>query len=104
MPRFDVTLAGELNLDLILYGLPDELPPERELLAEATARLDSITHSIANRRSFRRLPWVTASNGEPNRSPLRVFTSQITTTLRSVATMSNSPSEHRQFRASTTSP
>ncbi len=34
MPRFDVTVAGELNLDLILYGLPDELPPERELLAE----------------------------------------------------------------------
>jgi sugar/nucleoside kinase (ribokinase family) len=34
MPRFDVTIAGELNLDLILYGLPHELPPERELLAD----------------------------------------------------------------------
>src|ERR1700691_4400516 len=34
MPRFDVTIAGEANLDLILYGLPDELPPERELLAD----------------------------------------------------------------------
>jgi sugar/nucleoside kinase (ribokinase family) len=33
MPRFDVTVAGELNLDLILYGLPTELPRERELLA-----------------------------------------------------------------------
>jgi sugar/nucleoside kinase (ribokinase family) len=33
MPRFDFTVAGELNLDLILYGLPAELPPERELLA-----------------------------------------------------------------------
>src|SRR5215470_6640415 len=33
MPRFDVTLAGELNLDLIFYGLPAELPAERELLA-----------------------------------------------------------------------
>jgi sugar/nucleoside kinase (ribokinase family) len=33
MPRFDVTIAGELNLDLILYGLPDLLPPERELVA-----------------------------------------------------------------------
>jgi sugar/nucleoside kinase (ribokinase family) len=32
-PRFDVTVAGELNLDLILYGLPQGLPPERELLA-----------------------------------------------------------------------
>jgi sugar/nucleoside kinase (ribokinase family) len=33
MPTFDVTIAGELNLDLILYGLPEDLPPERELLA-----------------------------------------------------------------------
>jgi len=33
MPRFDVTIAGELNLDLILYGLPEQLSPERELLA-----------------------------------------------------------------------
>ena len=33
MPRFDVTVAGELNLDLILYGLPQDIPPERELLA-----------------------------------------------------------------------
>jgi sugar/nucleoside kinase (ribokinase family) len=31
--RFDVTIAGELNLDLILYGLPEVLLPERELLA-----------------------------------------------------------------------
>jgi len=35
MPRFDVTIAGELNADLILSGLPDELPPERELLADS---------------------------------------------------------------------
>jgi sugar/nucleoside kinase (ribokinase family) len=34
MPRFDVTIAGELNVDLILSGLPDELPPEREFLAD----------------------------------------------------------------------
>jgi len=34
MPRFDVTVAGELNLDLILYGLPEQLAPERELLAD----------------------------------------------------------------------
>ena len=33
MPRFDVTIAGELNLDLILYGLPEQLLPERELLS-----------------------------------------------------------------------
>lgn len=34
MPRFDVTVAGELNLDLIMYGLPEQLLPERELLAD----------------------------------------------------------------------
>lgn len=34
MARFDVTIAGELNLDLILYGLPEQLAPERELLAD----------------------------------------------------------------------
>ena len=28
----DVTIAGELNLDLILHGVPQELPGERELL------------------------------------------------------------------------
>jgi sugar/nucleoside kinase (ribokinase family) len=32
MRRFDVTIAGELNLDLILYGIPEEIPRERELL------------------------------------------------------------------------
>lgn len=34
MPRFDLTVAGELNLDLILYGLPEQLPTEREFLAD----------------------------------------------------------------------
>jgi sugar/nucleoside kinase (ribokinase family) len=34
MPRFDVTIAGEVNLDLILYGVPEELPRQRELLAD----------------------------------------------------------------------
>jgi sugar/nucleoside kinase (ribokinase family) len=31
--RFDVTIAGEINMDLILYGLPEVMPMERELLA-----------------------------------------------------------------------
>jgi sugar/nucleoside kinase (ribokinase family) len=31
--RFAITIAGEINLDLILYGLPRELPVEREILA-----------------------------------------------------------------------
>ena len=30
-------MAGELNLDLILYGLPEQLEPERELLADRMA-------------------------------------------------------------------
>ena len=30
---FDLAIAGELNLDLILYGLPLEMPVERDLLA-----------------------------------------------------------------------
>lgn len=52
MPRFDVTIAGELNLDLILYGLPTELPRERELLADRmTLTLGSssaiVAHNVA---------------------------------------------------------
>jgi sugar/nucleoside kinase (ribokinase family) len=35
--RFQVTLAGDANLDILLYGLPENLPPERELLAERIA-------------------------------------------------------------------
>ena len=42
MPQFDVTIAGELNLDLILYGLPPQLEPERELLAQNMA-LNGVT-------------------------------------------------------------
>ncbi len=30
--RFDVSIAGEINLDLILYGLPEVIPVEREIL------------------------------------------------------------------------
>ena len=30
--RFDVSIAGEINLDLILYGLAETLPVEREIL------------------------------------------------------------------------
>ena len=33
MKPFDVAIAGEINLDLILYGLPQQMPLERELLA-----------------------------------------------------------------------
>jgi sugar/nucleoside kinase (ribokinase family) len=33
LPTFDITIAGEINLDLILYGLPADLPLEQEMLA-----------------------------------------------------------------------
>jgi sugar/nucleoside kinase (ribokinase family) len=53
MPNFDVTIAGELNLDLILYGLPGKLTPERELLAsEMMLTLGSssaiVAHNLAS--------------------------------------------------------
>jgi sugar/nucleoside kinase (ribokinase family) len=31
--KLDIAIAGEINPDLILYGLPEEMPTERELLA-----------------------------------------------------------------------
>lgn len=34
MKGFDISVVGELNADLILYGLPAALEPEREHLAE----------------------------------------------------------------------
>jgi sugar/nucleoside kinase (ribokinase family) len=35
--KFDIAIVGEINLDLILYGLPQEMPVERELLASGLA-------------------------------------------------------------------
>src|SRR5271156_6968983 len=37
LAQFDVTLAGEITMDLLLYGLPEELPVERELVATRMA-------------------------------------------------------------------
>lgn len=53
MRRFDVTIAGELNLDLILYGTPAEIPRERELLvSDLTLTLGSssaiVAHNLAS--------------------------------------------------------
>ena len=49
MRRFDVTIAGELNLDLILYGLPEELPRDRELIADGmTLTLGSSSAIVAH--------------------------------------------------------
>jgi sugar/nucleoside kinase (ribokinase family) len=35
LSKLDVVIAGEINFDLILYGLPQQMPVERELLADA---------------------------------------------------------------------
>jgi sugar/nucleoside kinase (ribokinase family) len=37
MSKLDIAIAGEINLDLILYGLPEQMPMERELLASGFA-------------------------------------------------------------------
>jgi sugar/nucleoside kinase (ribokinase family) len=37
MSKLDIAIAGEINLDLILYGLPESMPTERELLASGFA-------------------------------------------------------------------
>jgi sugar/nucleoside kinase (ribokinase family) len=49
MKPFDIAIAGELNLDLILYGLPAVMPLERELLASAfRATLGSSSAIVAH--------------------------------------------------------
>jgi len=53
MRRFDVTIAGELNLDLILYGTPEEIPREREfLVSDLNVTLGSssaiVAHNLAS--------------------------------------------------------
>src|SRR6516162_8322511 len=62
------------------------------------------TQRTASRRSRLRFFLVTASSGVPYLVPERVFTSQATRARRSAATMSISPSEHRQLRASIRNP
>ena len=37
MSELDVAIVGEINLDLILYGLPEDMATERELLASGFA-------------------------------------------------------------------
>jgi sugar/nucleoside kinase (ribokinase family) len=47
MPQFDITIAGELNLDLVLYGLPSQLPPEREIVASGMCLTLGASSAIA---------------------------------------------------------
>ena len=51
MPRLDVTMAGELNLDLILLGLPDE-PPSREWHVFENKSPETNPSSPRNRQSL----------------------------------------------------
>jgi len=37
MSKLDIAIVGEINLDLILYGLPEQMATERELLASGFA-------------------------------------------------------------------
>jgi sugar/nucleoside kinase (ribokinase family) len=67
VPKFDITLVGEANLDLLLYGLPEELPVERELLADRMAMVlggsPAITaHNLAALGS--RVGFITALSGD----------------------------------------
>jgi sugar/nucleoside kinase (ribokinase family) len=39
LPDFDITLVGEANLDLLLYGLPEDLTVEREWIASRMAMM-----------------------------------------------------------------
>lgn len=49
MAKLDIAIAGEINLDLILYGLPAQMPTERELLAsDFTITLGSSSAIVAH--------------------------------------------------------
>lgn len=51
--RFDISVVGELNADLILYGLPSTLEPEREHLAtDSVITLGSSSAIFAHNLSF----------------------------------------------------
>jgi hypothetical protein len=46
MPMLDVCVIGEINLDVILYGLPKELVLDRELLANGLALTLGRCHTL----------------------------------------------------------
>jgi sugar/nucleoside kinase (ribokinase family) len=49
MSTLDIAIAGEINLDLILYGLPEQMPTELELLASGfTITLGSSSAILAH--------------------------------------------------------
>lgn len=67
MNTFDITIAGEINLDLILYGLPQQMPVERELIADGfRATLGSSSAILAHNLSAlgAQVGFITASGGD----------------------------------------
>ena len=65
---FDVTIAGEINLDLILYGLPQVMEVERELLAtDFRLTLGSSSAILAHNLAAlgRRVGFVTMIGSDP---------------------------------------
>jgi sugar/nucleoside kinase (ribokinase family) len=68
VPKFDVSFAGEINLDLVLYGLAEKLPTERELLAtESLLTLGSSSAICAHNLSAMgaRVGFVTRVGDDP---------------------------------------
>lgn len=68
MRRFDISVVGELNADLILYGLPATLEPEREHLADDFAiTLGSSSAIFAHNTSLlgSRVGFVSCIGGDP---------------------------------------
>jgi sugar/nucleoside kinase (ribokinase family) len=66
--RFDISVVGELNADLILYGLPATLEPEREHLADDFAiTLGSSSAIFAHNISVlgSRVGFISCIGGDP---------------------------------------
>ena len=68
MAEFDVTIAGEVNLDLILYGLEETVPVDREILAtNFEMTLGSSSAILAHNLSVlgRRVGFITLYGSDP---------------------------------------
>ncbi len=68
MSTFDITIAGEVNLDLILYGLEASLPVDREILASNfEMTLGSSSAILAHNLSVlgKRVGFITFAGADP---------------------------------------
>lgn len=68
MAEFDLTIAGEVNLDLILYGLEEAVPVDREILAtNFETTLGSSSAILAHNLSVlgRRVGFITRYGSDP---------------------------------------